>query len=48
MVKPSVGELYNTEVRHGFAADYESEQFMSQLAEVCIMLDPCLKRIVVC
>jgi hypothetical protein len=30
--------IYNTVVRHGFAADYESEQYMSLLAEVGVVL----------
>jgi hypothetical protein len=28
-------QIYNTSIRHGFAADYESDQYMSFLAEVC-------------
>lgn len=29
--------VYNTKIRHGFAADYESEQYMNLLAEVCLL-----------
>lgn len=28
--------VYNTRIRHGFAQDYESEQYMQMLAEVCV------------
>lgn len=28
--------VYNTRIRHGFAADYESEKYMKKLAEVCL------------
>lgn len=30
--------VYNTRIRHGFEADYESEQYMSFLAEVSVLI----------